>query len=896
MLNRLSIRAKLTMLAGVPVLGALVLASLLWMHAQRAEQSAAALGSVEDLAELSVAITSLVQELQTERALAALVLGYEQKAASNDPLELEGAEQAKGLARQPRTALERQRLATDAARDYLAGFLSGKDLSALPARLRRGIQDSQKELARLSEIRSDTDTAELALSEHVDYFAGANRDLIEATAALTQLSDDGDLLRSISALVSVMQVKERSSQAHALLASVFALGKFPPGTYRSFVGLTTEEEVYVDVLRSTAAEADVELYESSRGSAESQRAAVMRKSALENVDEEVNADATEWFRVQAAGVAALRQLEVQLSAEVRAAAASKLADIEASRRTSLGLSGFALLISTVLAGLIGRGIAGSVSALTGAAAAVQRDNDFSVRAAKTSDDELGQLTTAFNAMLGGIQARDLELDEYRRELETKVQVRTKELSERNAAMRLVLDNVDQGLATIKPDGTLENERSAAFDRWFGVPSADVTFGGHLAKRDSAARDLMDLAWGEVVEGYLPLELTVGQLPGRLNVDDRQYTLGYKPILGHDGQFEGALLVVTDVTEEEARRKREAEQAERIAIFEAMAQDRTEFVRFYEECERLLASVSDPSRSREQIMRDIHTLKGNCATHAIHSVAEACHAVETRLSELAKLDLDEVEPIFRTWADFARTAKPLIGSGDGVVAVRSSTVNALIDAVRAGRSRVELEAALERLKLEPVSDCFFRVGEQAKRIARRLGKPEPQIVSEPNDVRLPTDEWREFWSAFAHVINNAVDHGLESEKERRAAGKPSTGTLTIVASETRTGVRIELRDDGRGIDWDEVRQSAHKQGVPATTQAELVAALFVDALTTKSRVTSTSGRGVGLAAVRSATEALGGKISVESALGKGTTFRFDFPKVVSGEVASARSAALSHGGG
>jgi two-component system chemotaxis sensor kinase CheA len=874
-LNRLSIRAKLTLLAGVPLMGVLALASLLWMQAQRGEKSAAALGSVDDLAELSVGLASLVQELQTERALGALVLGYGARTATDDPLGSEDPVQAKELAENGRRLLAQQRQATDVARARLQSFLVGRNLAGLPPRLRRDMQLTQETLESLSGVRAQIDSGGLTTTRNVEYFAGADLALIDATAALTQLSDDGELLRSISGLVSVMQVKERASQEHALLASVFAMGSFPPGTYRSFVSLTTEEQAYVDVLRGTASDESVRLYTASQESPEAKRARAMRQDALDNIEERVDASAEEWFRVQAKVVAALRVLELRLTAEVRSAAATKLADINSGRRVSLGLSGAALVLSTLLAWLIARGIDTSVGALTGAASKVQRDNDFSVRAVRSSNDELGELTTAFNQMLGGIQQRDQELDDYRQQLEQKVQVRTKALRERNAAMRLVLDNVDQGLATINKDGSLAPERSAAFDAWFGPASEDVTFANHIARRDPSTRDVLELAWDQVVEGFLPLDLTIGQMPGRLKVDDRRYSLGYKPILGGQGEFDGALLVVTDVTDEEARRLREAEQAEHIAVFEHLMQDRTGFISFFNEAERLLLRSREPGRSMDEVKRDIHTLKGNCAVYSIHGVALACHEVETQLEDVFEFDPNVLAPIAAAWTRFAETAKPLMGSSDGLLAVERRELDAVLDAVRARSPYSQLQSRLERLEFEPVAVRFFRAGEQAKRLARKLGKPDPKIVSEPNDVRLRSGDWAPFWGAFTHVVQNAVDHGLEGKEARLAAGKPAAGTLRLRASTTGDGVRIELHDDGRGVDWEKVRKRAIAMNLPARSPGDLVQALFADSLTTRDATTTTSGRGVGLAAVRTATRALQGRVDVESKPGFGTKFIFEF---------------------
>ncbi len=84
------------------------------------------------------------------------------------------------------------------------------------------------------------------------------------------------------------------------------------------------------------------------------------------------------------------------------------------------------------------------------------------------------------------------------------------------------------------------------------------------------------------------------------------------------------------------------------------------------------------------------------------------------------------------------------------------------------------------------------------------------------------------------------------------------------------------DDGRGIAWDRIRQVAQTRGLPSGSELDLVNALFTDGVSTATQVTSVSGRGVGMAAVKSSCENLGGTMQVESEFGKSTTFRFSFP--------------------
>jgi two-component system chemotaxis sensor kinase CheA len=125
------------------------------------------------------------------------------------------------------------------------------------------------------------------------------------------------------------------------------------------------------------------------------------------------------------------------------------------------------------------------------------------------------------------------------------------------------------------------------------------------------------------------------------------------------------------------------------------------------------------------------------------------------------------------------------------------------------------------------------------------------------------------------VRNAVDHGIESPAERAGAGKPEHGRLDLATHAEGNTVVIELGDDGRGIDWDAVRARAQEAARPHVTRADLIAAILSDGISTRTEVSETSGRGVGLAALREACEELGRRIEIDSERGHGTRFRFKF---------------------
>jgi two-component system chemotaxis sensor kinase CheA len=221
---------------------------------------------------------------------------------------------------------------------------------------------------------------------------------------------------------------------------------------------------------------------------------------------------------------------------------------------------------------------------------------------------------------------------------------------------------------------------------------------------------------------------------------------------------------------------------------------------------------------------------------------------------------------------------LLGTeGEPVVEVALSELEALMKAARAAAPESELSAMLARLRLERAPVRLRRIGDQARSLAQRLGKGSLRIeVDAQGDVRFDRQRWAGFWAAFIHPIRNALDHGIEPEAERVAAGKPPHGRLGIAVRGDANSIAVELSDDGRGIDFEKVRAKARALGLPYASEAQLVEALFNEGFTTSDQATEFSGRGMGMSALREAARGLGGVVSVQSKPGQGTTLQVRFP--------------------
>ena len=530
---------KLAVLAGIPVIGALLLSVEVERSARERSRTAEAIGSIEDLAELSARMTATVDELQTERALAALTLGLRQASL---PLNqrVQGAE----------ATLANQEAKTDAVVAQMEGALAQREVTRLPSRrLQSALRNARAELSRIHAERLRLSDPQTSVDSVLSYYSNINDRLTDATTALTRLSKDGDLLRALSTLVALMMVQERESREHAVLSHSFAAGEFAPGMYRYLVALTTEKDVYSASLQNFATSEQVTTYQRVLQQPTARQSAVMLRLALEATEEGLTIDPNAWFSAQAATVHDLSLIEKEFARDAQRIAQGKLAETRRAVRYSAALVLGVLAGSLTLAMLVGRAITRSIMALLAVIDKVRSGQDFSLRAQKTTSDEVGSLTEAFNEMLSGIQLRDQELHAHRENLERTVHARTIELSKRNEDMRLVLDSVEQGLATVDENGQLSTERSRAFDAFFGAPAAGVPFFQHIAGADPELSKALESDWSLMVATS---DRSGPQRPSKhpFRVGSRHFTVAYK-LIHHDQRVEGALLTLSDVTGEVA---------------------------------------------------------------------------------------------------------------------------------------------------------------------------------------------------------------------------------------------------------------------------------------------------------------------------------------------------------
>ena len=192
---------------------------------------------------------------------------------------------------------------------------------------------------------------------------------------------------------------------------------------------------------------------------------------------------------------------------------------------------------------------------------------------------------------------------------------------------------------------------------------------------------------------------------------------------------------------------------------------------------------------------------------------------------------------------------------------------------------EIQEAVMAIRAQPVKPLFQRMGRIVREAGEATGKA-VTLVTEGEGTEVDKTLVERLADPLTHMVRNAVDHGIEPEETRHVAGKPARGTVKLTAAHRSGHVLIEISDDGAGLDRERILASAISKGLVARdaklSDAEIDNLLFMPGFSTAAEVTNLSGRGVGMDVVKTAITALGGRVSITSRPGEGSTFSISLP--------------------
>jgi two-component system chemotaxis sensor kinase CheA len=247
-----------------------------------------------------------------------------------------------------------------------------------------------------------------------------------------------------------------------------------------------------------------------------------------------------------------------------------------------------------------------------------------------------------------------------------------------------------------------------------------------------------------------------------------------------------------------------------------------------------------------------------------------------LSNFVRADLDKLDRLISSTHDLWRTTSTTLALSQMNAPV-SDELHRLTQQIRS--SFISLEDQLINLRLVPLGPTLQRAVRAGRAAARAAGKEVSFEVS-GSEIRLDKLLVESMADPLIHLVRNAVDHGIETVEERTQTGKPPRGSVRIEVAGEGSQSRLRVTDDGRGVDPTLVSVTAQRMGIcTSNDQLDIERSLrliFRPGFTTLTEVSEISGRGVGLDAVETAVEQVGGELRVSSKLGLGTTFEICLP--------------------
>ncbi len=523
----------------------------------------------------------------------------------------------------------------------------------------------------------------------------------------------------------------------------------------------------------------------------------------------------------------------------------------------------------------------------------------------STNDELRTLGSSVNVMSGKIMTlldeqkemiKQLEianskLDEYNKNLEGIVAERTKELREANTFITAMINSLDQGLFVFdKTKKCLDIFTQAATEMFKKVPKGlEVPKLLGLGKKEIEGFE----KWSNVIfSNMMPFEAAKSLGPKNVvrskygKADFKFIDLEYYPMNDADDNLQNVLVVATDKTAEVESEEKFKEKDAYVSMIMKVIKNKKAFYDFLDEMNEMLENLShfDRHEDLENVaMIVFHSMNGGFANYSISHLVKVARASETQIKsfignrqELEKL----VKELIENWKverdNMIAEIETQLGDSNSTIEIDKSDLKDLKKKLTNGEDPLELYE--EYFVKSKVGSIFGPYADLIQQISQKINKPMTPLLVLGGDIRVDTDQIKEFSSTLVHLFRNCMDHGIESQEKRMELGKPLEGSIMINCSLKENNLHITIQDDGGGINVPKVREILEKKGIDQSklSDKEAMMYIFQPDFSTAEKLTELSGRGVGMSAIDQSIKNMGGKLDLESEMGKGSKFIFTIP--------------------
>lgn len=496
-------------------------------------------------------------------------------------------------------------------------------------------------------------------------------------------------------------------------------------------------------------------------------------------------------------------------------------------------------------------------------------------------DEIGDLGNALESTRTSLKKLFQEITDKNDQLRAINENLESLVTERTATIRMILDNVKTGFLVMTRDFIIQpgcSKSCGPLLKQEPIAGSPLPVVLQMSERDASTFRVMA---DQVFEDILPEDVSLAQIPSLFKIGTRSLSVLGSAVRDSSNTVQALLFTISDMTELIESQRENSLKSSLLRILQHMDSFR-EFV--VDTRSRIRSALNAQSKSDQGLVkREVHTIKGNVATFDLSEMTEFIHQIENS-QVITESQINSIEDRLVV---FLKSHESILGIDYQATEILKVAVpkteldfiaNYLEQDETLGHKIAFLSSWINRIRLVPFSSVFQSMDPYVRSVAERREK-RVQLLVEEDGPLVNLSQIQEFKASVVHLVRNSIDHGIELPSLRH--NKNPTGTIRVEFHELPSEVVVEISDDGAGIDRDKVRLKAIESGLLKPEQKpspdEIDRLIFEDGLSTAETVTDISGRGIGMSAVRQSVQNLGGQVDIVSHQGKGTLFRFTFPK-------------------
>jgi len=464
----------------------------------------------------------------------------------------------------------------------------------------------------------------------------------------------------------------------------------------------------------------------------------------------------------------------------------------------------------------------------------------------------------------------------------------------------LLNNSNQGFLSFSQDLIIKKQYSKICLKFFGdnISDKDISkllYPNRFKKRDFFQHTIKSL---DLKDKSFKNSTILSLLQKEFIFNKRVVEVEYKVLDGKN-----FMMILTDITEKRILEKKVNREGKILKMVLSVIKNRDEFLELLENynifIENLFTKVKLDWTILENcnnLFMEIHTFKGLFLQKELIYTSHFLHNFETELSSLMETigisnrdllnflkkncfyealnkDLNIIEEM--TDEDFFKGGRELKIRQEDIDNIEQKIIFLNLEQDK----KKEILNDLKHLKNQPFYMLMDSYPKFIEQMSQRLNKSiHPLKLKIDKNITLDYNI-KPFIQSLVHIFRNAIDHGIEPLEERLFKNKDELGTITCDIFVKNSKLKIIISDDGRGINIEKIKQKAKKLNIKTKRldKVELINLIFHPKFSTKNKISEISGRGVGLSAVKKELQNINGEVSIDTIIGKGTTFNFSLPK-------------------